>query len=404
MLKLETISTILDDFGGAPVSVQAGHCLNARHKDAGCRLCVDACPTDAIGLQLGRPHLESDRCVSCGLCLHWCPTDVFAQRSASEDSLAQTVSLLSDDALSLVCSQHGDPATTWAPVTAVVQHKRCLASLSVPQLMELTDTGRRTIWLDDSACAECPIGRAQPAIAQTAATTNRLLQAFGHPPAIRTHVSHSDELHDDPTPRTVIDADQPELSRRSFFSALGQLTRRTAATVITETLATPVSDAPVPVDQRLPHRIPPSRGHLFGQLKGLGTPADEPFGTAGIPFADVNVDADACSGCRLCARFCPTGALSFVADAERFVLYFRPAICIDCGICAVACPENAVSFGQRLVAEALIGVEPRPLVAGKLAPCAGCGEPTAALSDDADEERCYVCRRAGDPMGLILNN
>lgn len=404
MLNLETISTILDDFGGAPVSVQAGQCLNARHKDAGCTLCVDACPTDAIELQQSRPRLALDRCVSCGLCLHLCPTDAFTQRGAPEMSLVQTLSLLSDGALSLVCPQHTEVARAYAPVAAVVRHKRCLASLSVSRLLELSDGGRRIIWLDDSPCAGCPIGRAQPAIAQTAETTNHLLQAFGRPPAIRTYLRNSDELHDEPCPRPVVDGDRPEVSRRSFFGALGQLTRRTATAAIAEALPAPTPGGTVPVDQRLPHRIPATRERLYSQLKHLGAALTVPIETAGIPFADVNVDVDACSACALCARFCPTGALSLVADADSFVLYFRSTTCIDCGICAVACPEDAVSFGPQLVATALIDNKRKPLAAGHLAPCAGCGEPTAAPDDEAVEPRCYVCRKGTDPMAPLRDS
>ncbi|RME48576.1 MAG: 4Fe-4S dicluster domain-containing protein [Chloroflexi bacterium] len=425
MLNLETISTILDEFGGAPISVHGEYCLNTRHKDAGCRLCVDACPTEAIELRSAispppappvkvatsqpvgpqQPHLDAERCVSCGLCLHSCPTDVFTQRGVPEGNLVQAISLLSENAVSLVCPQHGDPKMTAAPVDAVVRHKRCLASLSVSHLLEMSESGRRTIWLDDSPCAECPIGRAQPAIARTAETTNHLLEAFGSPAAIHTHTSHRDGLQPKPVPRPVIDGDQPAVSRRSFFTALSQLGRRTAATVIAEALPAPDTRGPVPVDQRLPHRIPASRERLYSQLKRLGTPSEAPVDSAGIPYADVIVDGDACSACRLCARFCPTGALRFVADEESFVLYFRSTICIDCGICAVACPEDAVSFGPQLSPAALIDNEPRPLVAGNLTPCAGCGELTAAPPNGVGEADsgllCHVCRQGTLPAAPL---
>jgi len=330
---------------------------------------------------------------------------VFTQRGIPEPTTAQTVSLTSSDAVGLVCPQHRDPGETFAPVHVVVRHKRCLASLSISWLLELSDAGRRGLWLDDSPCAECPIGQAQQVIAQTVAATNQLLRAFGRPPAIRTHRSHGSELLDEPVTRRVLDGDRPELSRRNFFGALGQLARRTVATAIAESLPSPAPSGPLPVDQRLPHRVPPGRGRLFRQLKRLGAPVEEPVPTATIPFAEVLVDAEACSACKLCARFCPTGALNFVADSESFVLYFKPAICIDCGICAVTCPEDAVRFGAEMAPEALVADVWKPLVAGRLVPCAGCGEPTAFRDDEAVEPDggpwCHVCRHGTAPMAPL---
>lgn len=397
-MNLEMISSILADFGDTPVSVQAEHCLNKRHKGAGCQLCADACPTEAIRLEVGWPHLDAECCVNCGLCLHACPTDVFTQQNAPEPILAETVSLLPDEAVALVCPQHDHPTPTRAPVSTVVRHKRCLAPLSVPQLLGLSEGGRRTIWLDDTPCAECPIGRVRPAIAQTADRTNRLLQAFSRPPAIHMHRENLNMLRDEPASLPVVDGDKPAVSRRGFFSALGQMTRKTAASAVAEILPNPSNDSPVPpVDQRLPHRVPPSRGRLYTQLKRLGKPAEEPVAAAGLPFTDVQVNADACSACGLCARFCPTGALHFLAEDETFELRFRSNICIDCGICATTCPEDAVRFGPQLPVSALIENEPAMLVAGTLIACAGCGEATAARGD-ADRPRCYSCRAGTEPM------
>ena len=425
MLNLETLSAILDEFGGAPVSVQGEHCLNRRHKDAGCRLCVDACPTEAIRLQPAdswpaapaettstpsgpqEPHLDAERCVNCGLCLHVCPTEVFTQRGAPETATAQTVALTSGEAIALVCPQHADPGHTRAPVSAVVRHKRCLAALSVSHLLELSDGGRRTLWLDDSPCAACPIGQVQSAIVRTATAANQLLQAFGRAPAIRTCRHHADALLEAPVQRRVIEGDRPELSRRHFFGALGHLARRTAATAIAESLPAPQPGGARTVEQRLPHRIPPQRMRLFRRLKRLGTAADTPISTATIPFANVLVNEEACSACKLCARFCPTGALHFAADEEGFALYFKPAICIDCGLCAVACPEDAVRFAAEIAPQALVADSWERLASGRLAPCVTCGAPTAvpqagdAESTAVDAPRCYVCRRGAAPAAPL---
>ena len=407
-------------FGGQLVSVQVEQCLNARHKDAGCRRCAEACPTQAITLanQDDRsrpgpllPQLDPEQCVRCGLCLHHCPTDVFTQPNPPETKLGQTLANLPEASLGLVCPQQPNPAMTAAPVTVVVRHQRCLASLSISQLIDFSQNGQRPIWLDDTPCAECPIGQLQPIMAQTAAATRRLFQAFGRPPAIYTPLAQPDRLEDEPRVQPLIEGDQPKLSRRGLLGSLGQLTHQAATLATTGDAAGPPTSGPRPVSQRLPYHLPPSRQRLRRQLAHLGTPAAASLETTGLPLTNVTIAAQACSACRLCARFCPTGALHFVADAESFGLSFDPALCLDCGICAVACPENAVNFSSHLSPAALVADKARWLMVGHLTACAGCGESTARRDDEADNQPgCYSCRQSGgpaaplkDPAGLMAD-
>lgn len=388
--------------GGRP-DVRADACLNARHKAAGCRLCAEACPVEAITFQdqgpsarpnPGHPRLNPDRCAGCGLCLAVCPTDVFTQPDPPEAKLARASASLPARALSLVCPLHPAAGITAAPVTAVVRHKRCLASLSPAMLVDLSEGGQRTIWLDDTACNACPIGRVQPAITRAATAANILLGAFSRPPAILTHLSQPGELEGETiSRRPLIEGDLSRVSRRGFLKAFGRMPQASAEQVEARPLR---PKGRVPVSERLPQHVPASRQRLLELLASLGDPVDEAIDTASLPLTGVTIQAGACSACRMCARFCPTGALRFVSDGAQFGLSFKPSLCLDCGICAVACPESAVSFEGRLVPAELNGPTARWLVVGQLAACTGCGELTAG-QDEAGQPRCHLCRLKARP-------
>ena len=53
------------------------------------------------------------------------------------------------------------------------------------------------------------------------------------------------------------------------------------------------------------------------------------------------IDAERCSGCRICNDLCPYSAITF--DDGRAVTEVNPALCQGCGVCVAACPANAIS-------------------------------------------------------------
>ena len=55
----------------------------------------------------------------------------------------------------------------------------------------------------------------------------------------------------------------------------------------------------------------------------------------------ATVDAEHCSGCRICNTMCPFNAILFHED--RMVSEVNPALCQGCGTCVAACPAGAIS-------------------------------------------------------------
>lgn len=407
MLDPETHLVLQTNFGRRAPDVLPKRCLNTRHKNANCTLCLDACPVDAIQLTASAPitpQLQADMCIHCGICLAVCPTDVFSQPLVPETTLLRThFELPAEQAVAIICPLHPQPQENAAPVEHVIRHQRCLAAFSEEHLLTLSADGQRTLWLDDSWCRRCPIGSVHNILLHTVQSTNALLKTFARAESIHTHTLNPAQLQAKPRSLPLTESSQPQVSRRGLFQALGKVVQQRASEVL-ENLPHQATD-PLPVDQRLPVHLPPSRKHLNEHLAGLlpippeHLPRDDDLPAANIPYGQVQIDAARCSGCNLCARFCPTGALTFTAataevDAETpvpFTLTFQTNLCLDCNICVIICPENALTLADAVPGEAIRHPQPQTLIADDLVPCANCGVPTRPLTPDAPA-LCYICR------------
>ncbi|NOZ72190.1 MAG: 4Fe-4S dicluster domain-containing protein, partial [Chloroflexi bacterium] len=200
----------------------------------------------------------------------------------------------------------------------------------------------------------------------------------------------------------LTESSQPQVSRRGLFKALGKVVQQRTSEVLENLPDQPTGT--LPVDQRLPAHIPPSRKHLNEHLAGLlplpseQLPADDELPADSIPYGQVQIDASRCSGCNLCARFCPTGALTFSAttaevDAELpvpFTLTFQADLCLDCNICVIICPEDALTLADTVSGEVIRHPATQTLIADDLVPCANCGVPTRPITSDSPP-LCYIC-------------
>ena len=101
-------------------------------------------------------------------------------------------------------------------------------------------------------------------------------------------------------------------------------------------------------DGALPRHLPLRRAVLLDALGAHGAPADEMIGTR--LFGHAVIDEDRCTGCGMCAVFCPTGALTRRDEAGGLQLAHAPGLCLQCRTCEGICPAGALMLSDEVFA------------------------------------------------------
>jgi heterodisulfide reductase subunit A len=93
-------------------------------------------------------------------------------------------------------------------------------------------------------------------------------------------------------------------------------------------------------------------------------------GTVMMEPVKASIDAELCSGCRICNNLCPYHAIEF--NETQKVSEVITALCQGCGTCVAACPSAAITgahFTREQLMSQVAGIlwdvrEPEPVSAG----------------------------------------
>ncbi|MBM4466960.1 MAG: 4Fe-4S dicluster domain-containing protein [Chloroflexi bacterium] len=343
-LALGQFVDVLTRLESRAIRVYPWQCARLRHRRSTCTLCADYCPVQAItwGESL---QVDPDTCTGCGICAAVCPTGALeAQNPTNVELLTRIQGLAKEGAsIAFACPRYlearGKDADRFLQVN-------CLGRLDESILVGAVSLGAQTIWLLDSACQECPYAAGRAVAEQAVQRANALLQACGVPQRIFVGSQLPSEIGMATRPPAVVEG----LSRRDFFSLLARQAAKTTVVAVDSVLgsqgAQAKEDQP-PKKGELPVRLPVKRQLFLAALRRIGKPVVASFEANGGPWAQFGFQ-ETCTGCQMCAFFCPTGALSKVEEGGKAGVAFKISQCTNCRLCQDICYKEAVVLSSAV--------------------------------------------------------
>lgn len=384
-MNLLSAAEKLAEIDRSQVRFEPERCLHALDRFSVCQACLGLCPVDAI--QPSKPpRFDEETCQNCLACLPACPTGAFSADDAVA-ALLQCAARREGATIEVACLQVDRLDHAPQDSALAIQVGGCLAGLGSGAYLALAALGLERVYARLDACEACAWGAMQSHIAAQIAEANQWLQAWSGAALIET-ISTTAAL--EPASRPAWDAANPPLSRRDLF----RLASRQGQVAVARSLEKR-PDHPGKHPVRL-------RQRLLNALQHLDGPADASASLAGLGFASLSV-SEACTACQVCARACPTGALTFEAtDSTHYSLAYDPRLCTGCQVCAHVCAADAIAIDPAPQISAVFDAPPGgvTLSTGELTRCRRCN---ASIAARPWVTLCPICEaRRQNPFGSIM--
>ena len=321
------------------IRVHRERCAKVRNRNVDCLKCAAACTSGCISLEDGELVIDASKCVGCGTCATVCPTCALESLNPSDAELkAACLRAVRGDEVVIACSQMeaalGDllvPGAAAFVVCAGRVDESLLAGLAAEGV------GRVTVLCGD--CDHCAQRHGRDTAELVAETARQVLATWG------------DDLEvvvTDVPPASILaegaDEAAAETVRVAYFAQVRSCPPlreaegvRVGSSAGQDAPKHPAHSLHVMKDGTLPHFIPDRRERLLDALAQLGEPEGDKLETR--LWGAVVIDGTKCVSCRMCATFCPTGAIAKFDDADGTLgVTHTPGDCVKCGSCRDVCP------------------------------------------------------------------
>ena len=311
----------LERLEGYGLAVHPERCVRVRNRHASCVRCAEACTSGALSLRDGALTVNEALCVGCGTCATVCPTCAIEARHPVDGELLAAAhrALRAGREAVFACHRAFEQAPAACAAAGAIE-LACLSRMEESLAMRLFADGAQCIRLLHGACEGCPRENGFASVKLVRDTVDSLLETWG------LNCEYDVQQVGSEVKVAAADAAAPQHVATGGIRAASAFRK----------------PAHVQADGTLPHFVPLRRHALLDALADLGNPVRPDLDTR--LWGHVTIDMSACRSCKMCAVFCPTGALQkYVGEDGHGGVEHYPAECVHCGLCQDICPVQAIT-------------------------------------------------------------
>lgn len=361
----KSIQGKFDAMNQAAILVRQDRCAKVRNRNVECLKCAEACTSGCISVVEGELSIDASKCVGCGTCATVCPTCALEARMPCDAELAAACEAATRGGACVVACEPLLAAARGLVGEGVVASVACLGRVDESLVAQTVAAGAREVVLACGPCEACAQRHGLATANLVAETANDLISAFGGQARISVREGLPAQVFESNAAAAEF-AERFEALRQQGcacapLSAEGALAGKAGGVASSEGGELAASAQPgfvlphVMRDGTLPHFLPERRERLLNALSEIGEP-QRPVNNR--LWGAVVIDGRRCSSCRMCATFCPTGAIcKFDNEDGTFGVMHFPGDCVKCGSCRDICPEDAILLLDEVKPNYLMGGE-----------------------------------------------
>ena len=399
-----TVTRALQALQSDHVHVCQERCLLVRNRNAECLRCAQACTSGCISYNEQTKMLDIDqaRCVGCGTCATACPTCALEARDPNDTELLAclqgALTTSASKRVAIVCEKAG------IAQNECTVRLTCLGRIDESALLQLAAWGAREVTLTCGACNACEHKPGRTVVEEVCESANTLLGLWdgtmhvelkevgpaAEPTGLPAQETRADrtathgkiaqvdqQIQTACADRTATQSAIEQVNQPIQSADAGKVAEHDTATrdggrpnlsaeasddkaAATDQVDRPLKRLKVMADGTLPHFVPDRRERLLDALADLGEgPMDSQTMARTRLWGHVVIDTDKCTSCRMCATFCPTGAIvKFDAPDGTFGIDHYAADCVKCLCCQTICRSQAIVVEDTVPANVLVNAVP----------------------------------------------